>query len=334
MQLAIAEAFNEGAAPPDLRPYQLFRESVRMHGFTVTDGGLLSVFQNDFNPFVTNVHDAGVYQEDLPPFAVEFTNLANQEARDLRSGTRAASNNFEGVFIDDIVIGFAERGETVSGANVGTGLAPNPNHEPSTGFMGDVINQIDSGDFQLNIRLSADYEAVTVENNPTPPQRTYDTNDVIDQSVSLQFGTVTNPLSGGEIADGTTISISDSQRVLLFEFDNADLGTSGVTPGNIAVPYTSDMTSGEIVAALRDAINQPFVQDDNEFRVFATSNRWLDHERHRNTTPPPRTGSRRPVWRYQLRAHAPTSRCHPLRNGVLWTRHRLDGQRAVWVRWR
>ncbi|MEL6108329.1 MAG: Ig-like domain-containing protein, partial [Planctomycetota bacterium] len=261
MRVAIAEAFNEGTAPADLRPYQIFRDSVRMYGFTVTDGGLLSVFQNDANAGRT----AGIYEEGN-----EFQ-LPTAEQRELRRGDRARTNGGSGLFIDDVIVGFAERGETVTGANPGIGLVANPNHEPSTGVMGEVIDQIDSGSFQLNIRLSADYEQATVQGVPTPLNRNYDTNDVIGQSVALQFGSEMAPLSGADIIDGTTVSISDSRRVLLFEFENVDVAASGVTPGNVAVPYTSDMTAGELVASLRDAINQPFVQINNEFRVFATS---------------------------------------------------------------
>ncbi|WP_253156168.1 tandem-95 repeat protein [Stieleria tagensis] len=268
MQLAIAEGFNQGASPANLTPYQLYRDSVRMYGFTVLNPGVLGFFQNDITTANVNSppgQDAGVY-----PRGNEFSYLANNTARELQEGQRADNNNFRGVFIDDIVIGFAERGEAVSNAAPSIDLQDNPYHEATTGTLGNAVDQIDAGEFQLGIRLSAEYEEVTTEGGDIDAVRTFDTNDVIGQSVGLQFGTAANPLSGAEIPDGAFVQISDSVKVLRFEFDNVDLGISNdVTPGNIAVAYTSDMTATEIATALRDAINDPAVQAD--FKVFATS---------------------------------------------------------------
>ncbi|QEG01009.1 Matrixin [Stieleria maiorica] len=274
MQTAIAEAFNQGTSvPADTTPYQLYRDSVRMHGFTTVNGGVLGVFQNEGTANGTSVHDAGVY-----PNGSELNNYANsQYGGDVASkrvplvrGERADNNNFEGVYLDDIIIGFAERGEVVTDASTlaDVQLVDNPFHEATTGTLGGFVDQVDSGEFQLNIRLSHEY-AEPFLGGTQPPTLSFDTNDVLGESVSLQFGTVADPLSGGDIPDGTLIFIADERRQLVFEFDNNDFGSSNdVTPGNIPVTYESTFTATQIAAALVDAINDPNVQAD--FDVFAT----------------------------------------------------------------
>lgn len=274
MQSVIAQTFNQGTATTaDLTPYQLYRDSVRMHGFTTVNGGVLGVFQNTSTGGGLSVHDAGVY-----PVGAELDQYANSQYNNavagrrvaLVQGERADNNNFEGVYLDDIIIGFAERGEVITDAATlpDVQLAVNPFHEATTSRTGGFVDQVDSGEFQLNIRLSHEYAFPDTSGDP-PVVLTFDTNDVLGKSVSLSFGTATNPLSGGEIPDGSLIFIADERRQLIFEFDNNDLGASnGVTPGNIPVTYLSTFTASQMASALVSAINDPNVQAD--FDVFAT----------------------------------------------------------------
>jgi hypothetical protein len=90
---------------------------------------------------------AGTLNRDLP--GDDFGNFANRE--------RTLDNEHEGVFIDDIIIGFSERGEMVT--QPGTPAAQTdffaipPNPDPS------APTQVLEGDYQLEIRRGTEYGA-------------------------------------------------------------------------------------------------------------------------------------------------------------------------------
>jgi len=93
------------------------------------------------------------------------------------SPERGQNNQFEGFYVDDIIVGFAERGEMSTGANAGQVDFFNT---ATSGAAAQVLQ----GPYQLEIRRGTEYV------NGTQIYQTFDTNDplVSSQSTTTQFG--------------------------------------------------------------------------------------------------------------------------------------------------
>ncbi|GAB5405864.1 MAG: hypothetical protein Aurels2KO_40950 [Aureliella sp.] len=172
---------------------------------------------------------------------------------------RALNNAFEGVYLDDIIVGFAERGEMVFDAGANTGFANNAQYD-LTNYN---IPQVETGRYQLTVRASADYgttDTVTGELvNFGPFGRSWDTNDRLAQQVGIQVA----DNAAGQILDGSTFTLSDGGPPVTFEYDvvaGPNDTASGVVPGNIAVVIDPSATPTDIARAIRDAINSPTAQ--------------------------------------------------------------------------
>ena len=184
------------------------------------------------------------------------------------AGLRTQSNKTGSVHIDDIVIGFAERGEKVIGATPSAA----PTFSPTGGYQltgdsgpppGGAIDEIEGGTYQLEIREAADYgttagTALRLDSFPPPPLgRTYDTNDRLTKSSRLIFN------SPSAIADGATFKLSDGVNTATFEFDVATSAAdraAGTTPGNVPITILPSETREQIARKIRDAINSTAAQ--------------------------------------------------------------------------
>ncbi|MBX3420875.1 MAG: tandem-95 repeat protein [Pirellulaceae bacterium] len=166
---------------------------------------------------------------------------------------RAANNTGRGVFIDDIIIGFAERGEMVFNAPTDLiAFVPNPQYAQTIY----ETDQIEEGDFQLTIRTAADYGT---NDDFFSLLRDFDTNDRLSRSLGIQV----RPDAPGRIVDGTTFTLSDTQRSLTFEYDVVlGLGdpAAGVQPGNMPVVISPADSPERIARAIVAAINAAFAQ--------------------------------------------------------------------------
>lgn len=168
---------------------------------------------------------------------------------------RGMDNAREGVYIDDIVIGFAERGEMITGSSANTTFVPNAellNPELPVGFV--PHREVVLGPYQLEVRRSEAY-GITFQ-DPIPEiflTQTFDTNDRLTEQSSLIAA------AGSSIADGQTLSISDGFKTVVFEFEDLDLN-NGVTTGRISLGYRTTETDVVIARRIRDAINSPQVQ--------------------------------------------------------------------------
>ena len=159
---------------------------------------------------------------------------------------------FEGVYVDDLIIGFAAFGER------GADLRPDYPHEPVQGFetIPDVFEgeigglaqifpppgSILTGEYQVEIRRAADFADGVI------PTRTFDPRFRLSQNVSLTIP------SGGDAYDGLTVFVSDGVRSATFEFEDEDVG-NGVANGNLAVPFVATDPAYVLVERLRDLIN-------------------------------------------------------------------------------
>jgi hypothetical protein len=107
-------------------------------------------------------HTAGEFNPDQlglrPDLSLDLINtiggLANTTG-DFTSSTRGQNNRFGGFFIDDIIVGFAERGEMVTGAGRGNNDVFHIVGTPS-GTAG-VPTQFLSGPYQLELRRGTEY---------------------------------------------------------------------------------------------------------------------------------------------------------------------------------
>lgn len=190
-----------------------------------------------------------------------------------RSAERARQNNYTGFYIDDIIIGFAERGEMVTRPPVDvvpdTSFVPVP-QDPKFG----APTQILVGAYQLEIRRGTEMQTPASDRAPVNFQiDQYDTNDRLSQGFSIEapvgwavtegqlftvgdgtdeltFELVRSPelilANGNRFFDGDTFTLED----FVFEFD-----TDGVVSGgNIRVPFARFFDEPNDVATVADEI--------------------------------------------------------------------------------
>jgi hypothetical protein len=173
--------------------------------------------------------------------------LVGDKFGNFTSNTRDQNNGHEGFYVDDITVGFAERGEMVTGDTATTNFfttpqSPNAN-APTQNFGG-------SGPYQFNVREATNY-GVTVSS--TAPDisliHSFDTNDRLTDGF-----TIIAP-AGAALTDGATFQISDaSQHTVTFEF-HLTTDTTGVAAGHVAVPFTTTSTAAQVAATIATAIN-------------------------------------------------------------------------------
>ena len=234
------------------------KDRIRLYNATPVDPGPFGVSGYDIVSgfaLTTTPVPGDEFGEDQPGF------IGTSQIR--RQG--AQNNEVEGVYIDDIIIGFAERGEMVLNAAANnTNFTFNPETLPDThpqAVQPERQNEALLGGYTLEIRTSDEYG---VEQDYFPINlelgedfslgRSFDTNDrLADGSVTL----ITQP--GYSLVDGDTFTLSDSRRVMTFEFDNVHDGN--VAPGNVRVPFEPASSDPAFVAReIRNAINSPQVQ--------------------------------------------------------------------------
>ncbi|KAA5546992.1 tandem-95 repeat protein [Roseiconus nitratireducens] len=188
--------------------------------------------------------------------------------------SRARNNDFEGVYIDDVIIGFAERGEMVTDSNPGS----------QTGFfqvprVPDAPEEVLAGRYQLEIRRGTEYAINVSDTDPEIVVLTqYDTNDrmilgegitrfgdqntrretgqiQIEQNAikdSLQYGIVVD--AGARNSDGDLPSPSSVRNLPTV---NAERLVPGITiennviavSGNGGILFSGDPNSGAVPLA-------------------------------------------------------------------------------------
>jgi hypothetical protein len=95
--------------------------------------------------------------------------MNNPFANNSTANQRGQNNLNQGVFIDDIIIGFASRGEMVTGAT------NNSAHGVNTNLR---TNELLTGEYQLEIRRGTDYTIRSnVSGTTSQSIRTFDVND-------------------------------------------------------------------------------------------------------------------------------------------------------------
>jgi hypothetical protein len=185
-------------------------------------------------------------------------------------GALGAQNNaFEGVYLDDFIIGLAGRGEMVlNSTSTNTAFVRDPqdalaNPSQANADQGGV--EITVGPYQFEIRGGENYGVPQLPG----PQTIFLTNafefdDLQSPGLAIRFN------SAATIVAGDTFTISDGTTLLTFEMDNTNDNRT-VQPGRIAVPFSTSVLdpitgnrrseSGRVIAArIRDLINSPTIQ--------------------------------------------------------------------------
>ncbi|MFG0254972.1 MAG: peptidase, partial [Rhodopirellula sp. JB053] len=186
--------------------------------------------------------------------------------------TIAASNNqVSGVYIDDIIVGFAERGEEVLYENYfaeggNSNFVLDPAYTPDTradSVQPEFPDEILVGGYTLEIRTAdeygvpQDYDPINLLlDEPTSSGRSFDTNDrLVDGAV-----TIVAP-AGVDLLDGDTFVLDDGSSRLTFEFDSRYQPGGATGSGNVPVVFDPADTAAQIAAKIRDAINSQQAQD-------------------------------------------------------------------------
>lgn len=214
-----------------------------------------------------NVDDAGplTVREDLQgdefgSFGEDLFSPGNPGA------TRGQDNDNLGVFLDDIIIGFAERGEQVLNATPAASdnfdVVPNPHvtnpDRPANLPYLDIL----TGAYDLELRRAGEVAAPGMLPPPNNLFPSIDSNDRSGQSTSITVPELV------DIADNSTFNISDGINDVTFEFVDTTDGTTSGTAGNIWILYSavsqtatySGATFTNPAAAVRAAINSNAVQ--------------------------------------------------------------------------
>ena len=138
----------------------------------------------------------------------------------------------DGLFIDDIIIGFAERGESIFNAPQGV--------DSFNTFAGSG----GSGEYQLEARIATSYANETSDGYAFI--QSFDTNDRHIQGVTLAAP------AGSQLSDGDTFVLGDGASNQVFEFTT----TAGTIEfGNTPVLFSTTDTPAEVAQAIRTAIN-------------------------------------------------------------------------------
>ncbi|MFN5854217.1 MAG: PPC domain-containing protein, partial [Pirellulaceae bacterium] len=228
---AVQKALADSLAKGSLAAYPLRGDSIDLTGSSVSNSG----------PFgLTSSRPEDLFSE------YSIANPFNRPA------LRAQNNAIEGLYLDDFIIGMAERGEVVLNASVGTDFVANP-----AGVTG-----IQVGPYQLEVRNGENY-GIPTDDGQIVLVDAFGVNERLSDGVNLRL------VDGSQMADGALMTISDGIRTVTFEFDNTDVG-NGVAPGHVAIPFQSSIvdpilgrqpfTAEQMAAAVRDVINSPLVQ--------------------------------------------------------------------------
>ncbi|MCC9599649.1 GEVED domain-containing protein [Stieleria sp. JC731] len=140
-------------------------------------------------------------------------------------------NDFNGIYLDDFIIGLAERGEQVvddrpAGSGIDTSFVSDTRFafpEPD-----DPLSDLVTGSYQVEIRDSSEY----ISSISGLQFREFNSNERFSDAITIEA----RPAS--ELVDGQVFSISDGRSTVEFEYDF----DGSVTPGRVGVPVSLNVT--------------------------------------------------------------------------------------------
>ncbi len=198
LQLVLADRFSGGV----LTAYPVYDNKITLTGLSVTNPGPFGQVNNTWDQYGSSGQTA------------------------TRGDRRASTNAFEGVYVDDFIIGFAERGEM---ATFTPDIATDPAQvSRNTGFSADqslnltlpakVDTRTQVGSYQLEIRDGSEYvnSTLAASGDTTVTDlrfRTFDTNQRLGSGLSFQVA------PAADIVDGSTFTLSNGSQSVTFEYD-------------------------------------------------------------------------------------------------------------------
>ena len=210
----------------------------------------------------------------------------NGQVTDQTPGALGMQNNrFEGVYIDDIIIGFAARGEMVTG---GDSPLPDPENGdgdddeddddapvlPSVAFVPNTAqpeNEINRGAYQLEIRQATPYGVSmqeTADGMNLLLTEGFDINDRLARGVSMTVQ------DGSFYAHGQTFRMSaGGNAVVTFEFRDVHI-PGPPAPANVPIVFDPAENAATIARRIRDAINRTDVQNTLGVRATSSDGRY------------------------------------------------------------
>lgn len=219
--------------------------TIRLYGHNVTNAGPLP-----YSNVLPGDDQGRFYSPEILDPATGILVYHNIEA-----GERAEDNARQGVYIDDLILGFAGRGEQVINGNVANAAIPGTTTPVTTM---DVLpsdpagvggTRVTVGNYQLSIRRGTEYTPGDAIANSSAfnPSQTFDINDRLAQGITLYA------IPASQIVDGSTFSIVVAAGVFTFEFSR----DAAIAPGNlryrVAINTGDDATA--VATAIRNAIN-------------------------------------------------------------------------------
>ncbi|MFG0263137.1 MAG: DVUA0089 family protein, partial [Novipirellula sp. JB048] len=223
-----------------------------------------------------NAHRSMMPSSALMPGSEFGVYSGNRSLRGLlRAGERSRGlGGDHGVYIDDIVIGLAERGESFTGGTQGTALVDNPyfearRYDPFTDTVGPVREEIKSGPYQLEIRLGQEY----LGRDNVGKDQHFDINQRLAEGLNLEVQS-----DGSQIVDGDTFVISNGFESVRFEFNDITIPslTTPVGADRIEVPYRASDTAAQVAQSIRNAINSGSVRTALGIEVTSRSGELSD----------------------------------------------------------
>ena len=201
---------------------------------------------------------------DLSPLMdLDDLDQVQLQIRYLTDGT-ANAEGADGLSLDNFIVGFAERGELVSGAGAN-----------QTGFEGSTNTT--EGLYQLEIRPGTDYvvpnpTVVVDDDSPSSLLAQYETTRSFDTNLRHTVSATIIAPSADQLVDspagGDSFTLSDQVRSVTFEFEQTTRdaggnlvpgGGNGITPGRIAVPYDAGDSASQVAASIRNVLNSGLV---------------------------------------------------------------------------
>jgi hypothetical protein len=236
IQVAVADRLAGGNVDSIVRRHEV----VVIHGYEVLDSGPLGI-SGPSDP-ETAYFGSGLFGDSFGAFDVS-SGFNGQTSAFAPGAQRMWDNQHEGVYIDDVIIGFAERGEMITNST--------PSQDPIfSANPAEPANEITVGEYQLEIRQSTKYGL----SDPNPVFPNLELYDTFDTNQRLADG-VTLIARGGEyLADGQTLTVSDGSRTIIFEFEDITI-SNGVAPEHMALEFDPGDSDLIIARRIRDAIN-------------------------------------------------------------------------------
>ena len=230
--------------------------------FAASDINIIKGSENRVQIIGHDVFDAGPLKLVTELVGDDF-GAFNASARTYPGSLRGMNNAVEGVYVDDIIIGFAERGEMITNAPATNAfIANNDLYDPNR-ILGQNYRGIADGAYDVEIRRALDYG---LSQNPNPTNilyRAIDTNDREANEIAI-----TVP-KASQIPHNSTFVLSDGWRDVTFQFIDLYIGLIDLVPGNIPLVFDSltslnttfELNQELIARTIVNAINSQAVQN-------------------------------------------------------------------------